>query len=37
MAELDGVIPDSVDQLMKQLPGVGRYTAGDPSLSHVKK
>ena len=28
MNELDGQIPDNAEGLIKQLPGVGRYTAG---------
>ena len=28
MKELNGQIPNTADALIKQLPGVGRYTAG---------
>ena len=28
MEELDGVIPDTAEKLVKTLPGVGQYTAG---------
>ena len=29
MSEMGGVIPDTAAALMKHLPGVGRYTAGE--------
>ncbi|XP_057698312.1 adenine DNA glycosylase [Corythoichthys intestinalis] len=38
VSELDGRMPDTVDELLKQLPGVGRYTAaaiGSISLGQV--
>lgn len=28
VSQLDGQMPRTVDALLKQLPGVGRYTAG---------
>lgn len=28
VSEMGGIIPDTPEQLMKSLPGVGRYTAG---------
>lgn len=29
VSEMGGVIPGTPDELMKSLPGVGRYTAGE--------
>lgn len=38
VSELQGKMPDTVETLLKQLPGVGRYTAaaiGSIALGHV--
>ena len=31
---MGGVIPDSPEELMKSLPGVGKYTAGECEYCH---
>ena len=35
MCELGGVVPDTAEDLVKQLPGVGRYTAGEDPLNEL--